>query len=92
MDRYAEGYAEGMAAGRAENRKGMEEARRLAYEIEGGNRWPVEWDNDTHIMPALKAFKDACPMPEWGRNGSGWKRAALALPAKPAPDDGGGKI
>ena len=55
-------------------------ARRLAYEIEGGNRWPVEWDEDTKIMPHLAAFKAASPLPEWERNGPGYKRDALSSP------------
>ena len=52
-------------------------ARRLAYEIEGGDRWPVVWEDDMEIMPALKAFKDLSPLPEWERDGPGFKRKPL---------------
>lgn len=70
-----------LAAAQEQNLAGI----KLAYEIEGGNRWPVEWDEDTRIMPALKEFKNAArvagfPLPEWERKGPGFKRASLATP------------
>ena len=67
----------------------LAEGRQLAYEIEGGNRWPVEWDDDTRIEPPLLAFKNALEeigqgLPVWKRKGSGWERTALS----PAPEVG----
>ena len=56
---------------------------RLAYEIEGGNRWPVDWDEETCIMPALSGLKEqlkkmGVPVPEWIRKGAGWERAHIS--------------
>ena len=54
-------------------REALKEGRRLAYEIEGGNRWPVEWDDDTRIEPPLLDFKNALErvglgLPAWKRD------------------------
>lgn len=67
----------------------IEAAARVVYEIEGGNRWPVEWGQEGRINTAIHDFNKVHPLPKWERNGSGWKRAALAAIVK--ADDTGGK-
>ena len=50
----------------------------FVYEIEGGNRWPVDWSADRHVQSAIDKAKNIIKVPVWERNGPGWKRAALA--------------
>ena len=81
----------------AKHEKVTEAARRLAYELEGGDGWPVDYSDDKHVWPALTKLKEILkkigkPIPPWERDGPGFKRRPLlqeliAGPAKEEPAD-----
>ena len=65
---------------KAERAEAVNVARRLVYEVEGGNRWPVEWSSEGNIQKSLDEAKHFFArikqvLPELERNGPGWKRA-----------------
>ena len=59
----------------------VQELRALVYEIEGGNRWPVAWDDDSFGPCIARAKKwlaeQGRSVPEWKRRGPGFKREPL---------------
>ena len=82
-DRVKELEAENkkLRADAAEMRQALGACRRAIYEIEGGDRWPVDWSSDkmhAHIQAAKGALRKArFAIEEWVKASPGYKRAAL---------------
>lgn len=74
-------------------REALGMCRKALYEIEGGNRWPVEWEEFKPFIDAAKGTLKVAgfPIPEWEKNPPGWKRAAISQPRRAGQEEKNGR-